>query len=425
MATLHTFSDIEAVLARYIPLAKEMTGKDITLERMRPLMAVLGNPEKKLNVIHIAGTSGKTSTTYYIAALLTATGKKVGMTVSPHVDIIGERIQINMQPLGAEEFSAALEEFLGIIDQAHAIPTYFELLIALVYWYFAKIGVDYAVIETGLGGLQDSTNVADEPSKICVITDIGYDHMHVLGNTISEIATQKAGIIHEQNTVYMYQQAAEVMTPVLHRCMDKRAQLYTVNDSFANEPEDLSELAVFQQRNWHLAHVVFNAIKTRDGLQELSLEMIGQSLHIQVPGRMEQRQIFGKTIIMDGAHNGQKMKAFVDSFKKRWPGKKAAVLLSLKSSKDYTEVLPLLKDIASTVIVTTFFGIQDRLVESIDPDELAISAMAYGIEHVVAKHDQEAAYKMLLEQDHEVLIITGSFYLIGQLRQHHSELSNA
>ena len=422
MNGLHTLLEIEAALAKYIPLASEIIGKDITLDRMNPMMTALGNPEKQLKVIHIAGTSGKTSTTYYIAALLTAAGKKVGMTVSPHVDSIAERLQVNMQPITVAVFGEALEEFLEIIRLSDIEPTYFELLIALAYWYFAKVGVDYAVIETGLGGLHDGTNIAKEYDKLCVITDIGYDHMHVLGNTISEIAAQKAGIIHGKNDVYMYEQSPEVMSAIKQRCDIQKAYLHTIGQSYVNEPDMFKDLPSFQKRNWHLAHAVFDAVKIRDGIVGLSDKKLAQAISTQIPARMDQKKIKGKLVIMDGAHNGQKMQAFVGSFMTRWPGKRAAVLLSLKTSKDYTEVLPLLRSIASTLIITTFSGTQDRFVESIPPQQLAESAEHYGFSRVVAMPDQDDAYELLMNQPDDVVIITGSFYLIGQLRHKHKEL---
>lgn len=424
MKELRTISDIENALAPYIPLASEITGKDITLDRMRPLMAVLGNPEEKLKIIHIAGTSGKTSTTYYIASMLTAAGLKTGMTVSPHIDSIAERVQINMQPVSAKEFGNALEEFLDIMKKAKLEPTYFEILIAFVYWYFVKAGVDYAVVETGLGGLQDSTNVAERADKICVITDIGYDHMHVLGNTLPEIAAQKAGIIHASNNVYMYEQSPEIMEVVKGRCTQQGAQLHIVETSYQNETGALKDLPDFQQRNWHLAHEVYGAVQRRDGLPELSEDKLTETLTLQVPARMDVRALNGKTLIMDGAHNGQKMQAFLGSYKNRWGGQKAAVLLSLKSSKDYQEVLPQLVGVADTLIITTFSFSQDRPLHGIDPDELANAAAKHNFTQIIAEPDQAKAYELLLSQPEGVLIITGSFYLIGQLRHNHEELKN-
>jgi dihydrofolate synthase / folylpolyglutamate synthase len=142
---IENLNQAERILAGYIPLVKKITGKDITLERMKPLMQALGNPQNNLKIIHIAGTSGKTSTAYYLANLLKIAGKKVGLTVSPHLDSITERVQIDLEPLGETEFCQAFGEFIDIIKPVEPEPTYFELLMAFAYWYFAKTGVDYVL----------------------------------------------------------------------------------------------------------------------------------------------------------------------------------------------------------------------------------------------------------------------------------------
>lgn len=144
MAQIRNLQEIEAELAKYVPLVKETAAKNITLDRMRPLMTAVGNPQKRLKIIHIAGTSGKTSTAYYISSLLTAAGKKTGLTVSPHVDSVLERVQIDTKILTEKEFASALSEFMTLVENSKLQPTYFELLVAFAYWYFEKTGVDYA-----------------------------------------------------------------------------------------------------------------------------------------------------------------------------------------------------------------------------------------------------------------------------------------
>ncbi len=196
---IRSIQEAEAALLPYVPLVAELTGKDTTLDRIVPLMKLLGDPQDKLKIIHLAGTSGKTSTAYYMSALLQATGKKVGLTVSPHIDTIAERVQIDGLPLPETEFCRELGIFLDIVEFAEAPPSYFELLYAFALWVFERQQVDYAVVETGMGGLYDATNVASRPDKVCVITDIGFDHTHILGKTLPEIAAQKVGIVHDHN----------------------------------------------------------------------------------------------------------------------------------------------------------------------------------------------------------------------------------
>ncbi|MDB5182516.1 MAG: hypothetical protein JWO47_300 [Candidatus Saccharibacteria bacterium] len=421
---LKTFSDIEAALAAYIPAVKELTGKTISLERMYPLMVAVGNPEKKLKVIHIAGTSGKTSTTYYIASLLVEAGKKVGLTISPHIDSVAERVQINLKPISENDFAESLTEFLALIETANINPTYFELLVAFMYWYFAKNEVDYAVVETGLGGLLDGTNVADRADKLCVITDIGYDHMQILGPTLPEIAAQKAGIIHANNHALMLNQSNEITNVFKNWCAKVGAKIEVLEQNALDVP-GFTELPQFQQRNWQLAYEAYKFLQNRDSLEVLNNEQLTQSMLVQVPGRMDEVVIGGKKIIMDGAHNGQKMQAFVSSFQKKYPSQKVSVLLGLKADKQFSEVLPLLLPITSTLIVTKFTSAQDIPSVGIDPSLLAMEATKAGFENVIAELDCSLAYKQLLGCTDNTLIITGSFYLISQLRHENKELQGA
>ncbi len=424
MTRVSNFAEAVEALAAFIPLTKEITGKDITLERMQPLMEATGNPEKRLKIVHVAGTSGKTSTSYYLASLLMATGRKVGLTVSPHIDSVTERAQINMQPLSETEFTAALDEYLSLIESAGIKPTYFEVLVSFAYWYFDKVRVDYAVIETGLGGLHDATNVAQDPNKICVITDIGLDHMHVLGKTVPEIAAQKAGIIHPKNEVFIYDQAEEIMNVIEQTCQSKAAKLHVLNELSLLAEQNIEGLPPFQTRNWLLAHHVYEHLRARDNLHEISQEKLIQTTRICVPARMDEATVQGKKVIMDGAHNEQKMQAFVAGFRAKYGDKKVPILLSLKLGKEFLAVLPLLRPITSELIITAYQFSQDLPIPSINPDELAAAAQKMNFDKVSVEPKPDLAYKQLLEKTTDVGVITGSFYLIAQLRLTREELKS-
>lgn len=405
----------------YVPLVAQLKAKDVTLQRIRPLMRLLGNPEKRLKVVHIAGTSGKTSTAYYMAAMLQAAGKKTGLTVSPHIDSVTERVQINGRPLPERDFCTLLGEFLSIVQTAKQRPTYFELLYAFALWVFERQGVDYAVVETGMGGLHDATNVVTQADKICVITDVGLDHMHILGNTLAEIAAQKAGIIHTGNHVFMYEQEPEVMRVVGQRIANKRASLHIVdlskneNKTGISKQEVGSRLPAFQQRNWQLAYSVYTYLHNRDDLQYLTSKESTETQKIQIPARMEVRQLQGKTVIMDGAHNAQKMANFVSSFRQLYPDVRPAILIGLKHGKDYEDLVPLLTPLASRVVATAFQTTQDLPVQSMDPQQLARAFRAAGLP-AVAIEDMRSAVRALLIGPEPICIITGSFYLLAQIR---------
>jgi dihydrofolate synthase/folylpolyglutamate synthase len=350
--TIRNLQQANEVLATYVPVATQLSVKHIKLDRILPLMELLGNPQNELRIVHIAGTSGKTSTAYFMAALLRAGGNKIGLTVSPHIDSVTERIQLDGQPISEATFCDELGQFLDIIEPAERRPSYFELLYAFAMWLFVRLRVDYAVVETGVGGLLDATNVTTRPDKVCVITDIGFDHMHLLGNTIAEIAAQKIGIVHDHNHVFMYKQGDEVMEVARDWTSRHDAPLRVIDETADEEQVPTVIMANYQRRNWLLAYQVYRYLEERDGLQHLTSQALQETQTIQVPARMDIKQLKGKVLIMDGAHNEQKMTAFVSSYKQLYPDNKPAILLALKAGKEYQTIVPLLAGLASRVIVT-------------------------------------------------------------------------
>lgn len=413
---INTIQEANTALQPYVPLVSQLTGKDTTLTRIAPLMTVLGNPQDKLKVIHIAGTSGKTSTAYFLSALIKESGRQVGLTVSPHIDSVIERVQINGQLLDERTFCNELGAFLDIVEKVQQKPSYFELLYAFSIWVFVRHNVEYAVIETGMGGLYDATNVITRPDKICIITDIGIDHTHILGNDTKQIAAQKIGIVHDHNIVFMYKQDDEIMEVIQNWTNTHHASLVTTtqHDEEVSSDVDMHNVPYYQQRNWLLAYKTYRYLIERDRLPNLTSQALLDTIHLQVPAHMDIRTLGSKTIIMDGAHNAQKMTAFLDSFSKLYPNTKPVVLIALKHDKDFKEVTEILSPIASRVIATTFETSQDLPVQSMDPHELAAAFNNSIPTEVVPNQDE--AYNVLLVSPEPVCIITGSFYLLSQLR---------
>ncbi len=420
-----SLAEVEVALLPYNEVSAKTTGQHITLARTEQLMEHVGNPEKRLRVVHIAGTSGKTSTTYYISSLLTAAGGKVGSTISPYVDTMNERIQINGQPLFEEKFCEYFDEFIDLLANVSETPTRFEVLIAFAYWVFAREKVDYAVVETGMGGLDDSTNVASRSDKLCLITDIGMDHMQTLGNTVEKIAYQKVGIVHAGNTTLMYDQAPAIMQVVRYWVSQQDdAELLTFEQPRLEQAyggDFVAGMPGYQKRNWLLAFAAYKWLSNRDKLPSLSATELQKTQELQVPARMDIRTVGGKAIIMDGAHNGQKMTAFWESFVAQYPETRPTVLCALKQGKEIADISPLLRRHADEVIVTTYTKTQDLPIGATKPGEIASVLRANGVKCRVVT-DPQKAYATLLRATHDVGVITGSFFLISELRAQHQEL---
>jgi dihydrofolate synthase / folylpolyglutamate synthase len=378
-----------------------------SLDSIKALMAHLGNPQDQVRVIHVAGTSGKTSTAYYAAELLRSAGKTVGLSVSPHIDTVRERTQVNGALIVEPLYLQLMGEFMNLVVESEITVSYFELLVAFSYWVWAKLGLDYAVMEVGLGGLLDATNVVTRSDKVCVITDIGYDHQEILGNTLPLIAAQKAGIILPSNQVFVHQQPEEVMRVFRTTCESVGATLNVVEKATIDRANDLP---LFQQRNLPLAYAaVVYAIDEKPPLDAV--------LNLQVPGRMEPLTYKGAQVFLDGSHNSQKIGALVESFKQRYPELSPTLVASfgVGRARYIPENLALLKQLSSRLIATDFSSQQDTKRESVDPEIIAKEADAQGFEQRVVSGVLEAVNEAV-QMGATTVLVVGSFYALAEIR---------
>lgn len=413
MSTITNFTQANKALKRFVPPKSVIS--NYKLDTMVKLMAHLGNPQDKLKIVHVAGTSGKTSTSYYVANLLHAAGHSTGLTVSPHIDEINERVQIDLKPLPEQEYCAELDEFIGLVNSSSLSPSHFEVMVAFAYWVFAKRHVDYAVVEVGLGGLLDGTNVVNRPDKVCVITDIGLDHTEILGNTLAEIAAQKAGIIHDGNMVFTHKQGREVMDVVQRTCHTQNATLNIVQDG----TDDKYELPTFQRRNLLLARSAVEFVLQRDLRQTLNADQVAIAAQAYIPGRMEVITYKNKTLVLDGSHSEQKIKTLVSAMKQQFPGQDQDVtmLVSFGQNKQLTvnENIKLLRQLGTSIIITRFSKGQDEVRLSIEPGLLAEYAKNAGFKSIKIESNPLRALGLLVESRGEVGLITGSLYLLNDL----------
>lgn len=386
------------------------------LDNMIAFLARIGNPQDSYKSIHVAGTSGKTSTCYYLTAFLVQAGYIVGQTISPHVDEVNERAQINGVSLPEAEYCGELDEFLQIVDNSGISLSYFEVVVAFAFWLFAKHKVDYAVVEVGLGGLLDGTNVITRHDKICVITDIGYDHVEVLGKTLPQIAAQKAGIILRGNHIFTHAQPDEVMEVIAATATQKVAQLNTIEPR--SKDQEPAALPPFQRRNLQLAQAVAEYVVRTSSRPQIDYEVFQLVAQTYIPARMEVVHFSGKDIVMDGSHNSQKIAALATGIKEKFPNKSAIILLSLGNNKqlDMINIVMQLKELSSSIVITKFSYQQDEVRHAIEPSEIAAVCKEAGFNEIQTINDPAEAFNYACSSNHELVLVTGSYFLLNHIR---------
>lgn len=342
----------EAALA-YIH-AVHWAGHKPGLARTRTLLAALGDPQRGLRFVHIAGTNGKGSTAAMLASCLRAAGYRVGLFTSPFIERFNERIQVDGQPIGDEELEALVERIRPAADAMADVPTEFEIITALGMLYFAQKRCDIVVLEVGLGGALDSTNVIDPP-ECAVITALGMDHVKELGPTLADIASAKAGIIKAGSPVVSYGGVPEADAVIARAAAEKHAPLYEVDFSKLNVRPGTLDYAVFdfdglekihlpligsyQPRNAAVAVTALRVLRARGW--DIPEQAIRTGLEtVSWPGRFELLRR-APAFILDGSHNAHGMRATAESLRACFPGQKFVFLLSIMADKDVDEMLAL------------------------------------------------------------------------------------
>ncbi|HEU0266374.1 MAG TPA: Mur ligase family protein, partial [Candidatus Saccharimonadaceae bacterium] len=358
-------------------------------KRSQAFLALLDNPQDARPTIHIAGTSGKGSVVVFLSSLLQKHGKSVASYSSPHVYTLRERWKLNGEMVSENDFIAAVAEVYPAIEKMKkskwGAPTYFEITTALAFLLCRRWGVDYAVIETGMGGLLDTTNTIARRDKLAVIAELGYDHTHILGNTLAEIAYQKAGILTRDGHAVVLkpydESAANVITKTAReRHTDVRYisdQNYksvrtTVRGTFFDYTSDrhhfenieLGLLGDHQAKNASLALAALEYVAGRDKFT-IDGDATREALRaVHLPGRFERRTIMGVETICDGAHNPQKLGAFCATLQAMYPGRTFTWLMALGKTKDAAAIMPIIAPYVDEIVFTRFFANQDMVLSS-------------------------------------------------------------
>jgi dihydrofolate synthase/folylpolyglutamate synthase len=418
--------------------------KNYNLTRIKRLLEKLGNPQKQLRAIHIAGTSGKGSTATILASLLSGQGFKTGLFISPHIIDICERMQINNIGIPMEELIKLYLEVKPVIIEINKSQeqevTFFETLTVIAFLYFNSENVDYVVIETGVGGIIDPTNVLESSNKIAVITKIGFDHMDLLGKTLPLIASQKAGIIHPQNICITTSQKPQVSKVLSLACKTNRSSFIqlgnqfkykinkdrTFNYSYKGHSIDnirLSLLGEYQKENCSLALTTLLTLASRDHFN-IDISKIRHTLsNILFLARFSETSINGNKVIIDGAHNPQKMAAFTKAIKKHLPDQKFDFIIAFKKGKDYRKILKYIIPLANKIYISNFqINTQGFKIESEDKMILSDFIEKLGFSEFEIINSQEI--KSLIKSKKATFVITGSLYFIADLINNHKLISN-
>ena len=336
------------------------------LDRIRTLLEALGNPHQKLQFVHIAGTNGKGSTAAMVDSCLRAAGYKVGMFTSPFINRFNERIQVNGVPIPDQDLVQLVEQVQPAAQAMEDVPTEFELITALGMLYFVQQNCDIVVLEVGLGGALDSTNIIPPPA-CAVITALGMDHVKELGPTLADIAAAKAGIIKPGSPVVSYGGEPEADKVIADTARAQGAPLTVVDfsrlqlrsasldglvfDFDGLEGLTLPFLASYQARNAAVAITALRALCGRGW--NISDQAIRQGLaQVRWPGRFELLRR-DPPFLLDGSHNAHGMRATVASLRERFPGEKFVFLISIMADKDWDKMLQLLLPLAKCFVTVT------------------------------------------------------------------------
>lgn len=402
--------------------------KDPTLDVMYYIMEKFKNPHKKLKCIHIAGTNGKGSVSEMLNNCLINAGYKVGKFISPHLITFNDGICINNKQISDKEVEEILIPLSKVVEEynkTHTIPVkWFEVISSLVFIYFSKMNCDFAIIETGLGGKTDCTNIIDP--LVSVLTKIGYDHMNILGNTIEKIATHKAGIIKKNShTVFVNQ--PDVNKIIQNKCEEENNILHLIQLEEIENYTYSEEIQKFDYKNYKDIEINLKGkVQTKNAVECLEVINILRSMGYNISeedikrglktvvhkARMEVLHESPK-IVFDGGHNEDAIKNLKNNINQYYSNNKRVYIISILETKDHFTILKELSDDKDAIFYFTS-GINER--PYIDGEELKKEAIKY-IEdkNIVVKNIKDAIMDSIENYRDRTIFVVGSFYVYKEV----------
>ena len=400
-------------------LGNEMKTAKLGLERVWALLEALGNPQKAYRVVHVAGTNGKGSTCAMIDAGLRAAGVRTGLFTSPHLIEPTERVQIDGIPVSQQQFARAFEAANRAAEslKLECLPTYFEMVTAMAFWLFREMGVETAVVEVGLGGRLDATNVV-EPA-LTVITPVDLDHQAYLGDTIASIAAEKAGILKAgvpavfacqgpEASVVLEARARELGVPV------RRAAEYEIRDVSIDARGSRFSAGPFTGLECPLAgeHQLQNAVTAAMALEALGTSPQGIA-EARWPGRLE-RISPNPDVILDGAHNPSGARALAAYMERFYPRESGGAIFRRWL------IFGAMRDKAVNEIGTILFPLADELIFTApaNPRAMAPAELTSLAGRGRTAPDVVAALRLVQAEcsAEDVILVTGSLFLVGEAR---------
>jgi dihydrofolate synthase/folylpolyglutamate synthase len=413
---------------------KNKFGSKLGLDTIGKLLELLGNPHLDMKYIHIAGTNGKGSTSAYISNTLKEAGYKVGLFTSPFLERFNERISINGEDIPDNKLGEITGRVKGkieiMLNEGYEHPTTFEIVTAIAFIYFKEENVDYTILEVGLGGRSDSTNIIKD-SLVSVITTIDYDHVDILGDTLGKIAYEKAGIIKENGLVISYPQEEEAFSVLEKVSQEKNADLikcpmdnikikelnefggifdFKYNDQVLQNIK-IQQLGEYQIYNATLA--LFTLLNLRDrGIIKISDDEIRRGFEkTKWKGRLEILKR-NPTFLIDGAHNLQGIKTLANSFK-LFNYNKLILGLGILGDKDVAHMVEVISPLADEIIIT-----EANMPRKLEAESLEKMVNKYNSNTIIEK-DIEKAIERAFSRANEgdLVVFAGSLYLIGDVRK--------
>ncbi len=435
-----------------IPHKKYLKNKndaEIYLQRIGYLLKLLGHPERKIpHYIHITGTSGKGSVAIMLESILRAAGKKTGLTTSPHPSAITERWAISGKEITGRKFAELTKNIQPKIDtyiknSPYDFPSFFEIVTAVGFVWFAQQKIDWAVVEVGLGGRHDSTNIIPKKDT-AVITNIGQDHLKIIGPTLADVTVEKSGIIKTGCGVFTMEKRPELLKIIYKECRGQRAKLHVINNpDFRVEKTDLSgSTFLYKGEKYTIpvlgTHQINNAILAIETAKFLRIPVSAIKLgltKIKLPVRLE---IIHKKplIILDGAHNPDKMRTTASTVARLLRGAQYAkttsnsqkkfakkrglcLLLGFSADKNITVMLKQLIALAPKIVVCTQSS-SNPMRQAADPQILAEKIRKFSPNtkvKIILNADEAFAWAKKITNKNDVLLVTGSFFLSGQIKK--------